>query len=785
MERLKAKHIIAAVLLCFVFGALTAYSTRSMECRDIYVLTCLSGRRSIFVHESLRKVLDAEFGDRNRYRLTYVNLDAGLEDSTVVPRLKEVLAGMNLKERKPDLFVVYGDFLSVALAQDTSSLFRKTPTLCLGVIYPEYNGILMNRGNITGFKLDVDVRANLQLMKDMKCERWVVTSLDTGYIDDYLRREFRRDLDLAKSDYRFNDDLLHPDHYQSRSARDTSVITLIPICTVDESLNYTNRAEGKGFSWSRMFCCMNAQVTYVRMKSDPLADNAFKLSLGRYYAAVPDFFDSGVIDFMSVNAGGYFCPFSEMAKEAHRVVDGILFSNLSPKSIPWGIHKNDFWLDWKVMQHLYRYASDCPSYVHFVNLPWMYRSPVHYWTWNTGLPWFLCVLLLVGAFIPVRMYWVRKRMERNIEKQGREAEEVTGLMTDIMAVTGAYLWGLADGRLSLNNLSVQYNDIKRSEVSLQVFYRYLHEEDAHKLQELLQTSTDEVSEMELAMISPLTGRRHYLHVCVSRVHNVMGNPYASGMFFVIDRRKERQRDIREAYEQEEKSHLKETFLASMGHEIRTPLNAIVGFSRVLIEERNNLSQEELSSISDVINKNNDQLLELLNGVINFSVEAENSMKPVLQEINVAGLMDELYMTHSVIVPSYLSFKLVRGDAEACIMSSRTSMRQVVSNMMNNACKFTKEGSITMGWEATDDTVCIYVEDTGVGVKEEDKEKIFSKFYKTDSTTEGAGIGLPLCKKLVTGMGGTIGVKSTYGKGSRFEVRLPRVERKHILASEVS
>jgi signal transduction histidine kinase len=73
----------------------------------------------------------------------------------------------------------------------------------------------------------------------------------------------------------------------------------------------------------------------------------------------------------------------------------------------------------------------------------------------------------------------------------------------------------------------------------------------------------------------------------------------------------------------------------------------------------------------------------------------------------------------------------------------------------------------------------------VGVKEEDKEKIFSKFYKTDSTTEGAGIGLPLCKKLVTGMGGTIGVESTYGKGSRFEVKLPRVQRTKILASEVS
>jgi signal transduction histidine kinase len=756
-----------------------------MDCRNVYVLTCLSGRRSIFVHESLRKVLDAEFGDHNRYRLTYINLDAGMEDSTVLTRLKEAMREEDVREYKPDLFIVYGDFLSESLAQDTSAIFRNTPTVCMGVIFPEHKGILLNRKNVTGFKMEIDIRANLRLMEDMHCERWVVTSLDTGYIDQYLRAQFRRDLALAKSDYRFNEDLLCPDHYQSRSVRDTSVITIIPICTADESLNYTNRAEGRGFSWSRMFCCMNAQVTYVRLKSDPLADNAFKLSLGRYYAAVPDFFNSGVIDFMSVNAGGYLCPFSEMAREVHPVVDGILFSNLSPHSIPWSMHENDYWLDWKVVQHMYHYASDCPPYVHFVNLPWMYRSRVHYWVWNTALPWFLLIVLVIGAFIPIRLYLVRKKVERNIEKQGREAEELTGLMTDIMSVTGAYLWRLIDGRLSLNNLSVQHNDIKRSEVPLAVFYRYLHEEDAHKLQALLQRSTDEVSELELSMLSPVTGHLHYLHVCVSRVHNVMGNPYASGMFFVIDRQKERQRDIREAYEQEEKSHLKETFLASMGHEIRTPLNAIVGFSRVLIEERSNLSQEELASICDVINKNNDQLLELLNGVINFSVEAENSMKPVLQEINVAGLMDELYMTHSVIVPSHLRFELVRGDADACIMSSRTNMRQVVSNMMNNACKFTKEGSITMGWEATDDTVCIYVEDTGMGVKEEDQERIFSKFYKTDSTTEGAGIGLPLCKKLVTGMGGTIGVKSTYGKGSRFEVRLPRVERKQILASEVS
>ncbi len=785
MKRLKSKHIILFVLLCIAFGALTAYSTHRMERRNVYVLTCLSGRRSIYVYESFRKVMDAEFADRNRYNLTYINLNAGLEDSTVVPQLKEELKEVDMQENKPDLFIVYGDFLSEALALDTTELFRKTPTVCMGVIYPEYKGILMNRKNVTGFKMEIDIRANLRLMDDMHCERWVVTSLDTGYIDKHLRCMFRRDLELAKSDYLFNEDLLHPDHYTSRSSRDTSLITLIPICTVDESLNYTDKAAGKGFSWSRMFCCMNAQVSYVRLKSDPLADNAFKLSLGRYYAGVPDFFNSGAIDFMSVNAGGYLCPFDIMAEEVHPVVDGILFSNLAPSSIPWETHENNYWLDWKVVQHLYHYASDCPHYVRFVNLPWMYQSHAHYWIWNTGLPWFLGLIFLIGILIPVRMYLVRKQMERNIEKQGKEAEELTLLMTDIMSVTGAYLWRLVDGRLTLNNLTIQQNSMSRSDLSLEVFYRYLHDEDAHKLREILQHSTDEVTEIELAMLSPVTGHMHYLHVCISRVHNIMGNPYAAGMFFVIDKQKARQRDIREAFEQEEKSHLKETFLASMGHEIRTPLNAIVGFSRVLIEERKNLSDEELATFRDVISKNNDQLLELLNGVINFSVEAENSMKPVLQEINVAGLMDELYMTHSVIVPSYLQFRLERGDADVCIMSSRTNMRQVVSNMMNNACKFTKAGSITMGWTATADTVCIYVEDTGVGVKEEDKEKIFSKFYKTDSTTEGAGIGLPLCKKLVTGMGGTIGVESTYGKGSRFEVKLPRVQRTKILASEVS
>lgn len=118
---------------------------------------------------------------------------------------------------------------------------------------------------------------------------------------------------------------------------------------------------------------------------------------------------------------------------------------------------------------------------------------------------------------------------------------------------------------------------------------------------------------------------------------------------------------------------------------------------------------------------------------------------------------------------------VKSGPDAKMLANRASLLQVMSNIINNAIKFTEQGSITIGWEIesrdSGNRVVLFVEDTGIGISPENQQSIFKKYYKSTSTSAGAGIGLSLCKFLVEKMNGEISVKSTLGKGSRFEVRL--------------
>ena len=102
------------------------------------------------------------------------------------------------------------------------------------------------------------------------------------------------------------------------------------------------------------------------------------------------------------------------------------------------------------------------------------------------------------------------------------------------------------------------------------------------------------------------------------------------------------------------------------------------------------------------------------------------------------------------------------------------MRQIVSNLINNACKFTAQGGISFGWNTTDDRVNIFVRDTGIGIGPENIDNIFKKFFKADNASSGAGIGLPLCKRLTEMMDGNLIVESELGKGSCFTISLPRI-----------
>lgn len=219
---------------------------------------------------------------------------------------------------------------------------------------------------------------------------------------------------------------------------------------------------------------------------------------------------------------------------------------------------------------------------------------------------------------------------------------------------------------------------------------------------------------------------------------------------------------------EEADRLKSAFLANMNHEIRTPLNAIVGFSQVLVDEEDKETRQEFA---DIIQNNNELLQRLIGDVLDLSKIESNTMSLIYKELNISSLMKEIYNVILLRMPD--GVELVLDDCEELKMETdRNRLTQILTNLLTNAVKHTRKGFIRFGYTKTQNSVEFFVQDSGEGIPAEQLERVFSRFVKLDSWSNGVGLGLAICKGLISQMGGSIRVSSKYGEGSIFYVNLP-------------
>ena len=218
--------------------------------------------------------------------------------------------------------------------------------------------------------------------------------------------------------------------------------------------------------------------------------------------------------------------------------------------------------------------------------------------------------------------------------------------------------------------------------------------------------------------------------------------------------------------------LKSAFLANMSHEIRTPLNAIVGFSD-LLKDLEAFSSEEVQQFVETININCTLLLALINDILDLSRIESGTMDFQLSSYNLTFIMQQVYDSQRLSMPQGVELRtdFPEGTGKDIVTDS-VRLKQVVNNLINNSRKFTAKGSITLGYSMEEPGyTTVFVEDTGAGISDEDQKHIFERFYKADSFTQGAGLGLSICQTIVERLHGTITVTSKLGRGTRFEVRL--------------
>ncbi|MBD9180555.1 MAG: sensor histidine kinase [Odoribacter splanchnicus] len=235
----------------------------------------------------------------------------------------------------------------------------------------------------------------------------------------------------------------------------------------------------------------------------------------------------------------------------------------------------------------------------------------------------------------------------------------------------------------------------------------------------------------------------------------------------IDHQKKIEEELRIAKDKAEHLDLlKSAFLANMSHEIRTPLNAIVGFAGLLVESE---EKEEREKYIKIMQENTELLLQLISDILDLSKIEAGTLEYSLNYLNIKDFCEDIIRNYDIKEDKAVPVLLAPGLPDHRIYTDKRRLMQVITNFINNALKFTNEGQILLNYHLKEDTgeIEFSVTDTGMGIAPEVANTVFDRFVKLNTFSKGTGLGLSICKSIVEYLGGTIGVESELGVGSRF------------------
>ena len=254
--------------------------------------------------------------------------------------------------------------------------------------------------------------------------------------------------------------------------------------------------------------------------------------------------------------------------------------------------------------------------------------------------------------------------------------------------------------------------------------------------------------------------------------DVNGTPTSIvGTTMRIDSRKQMEQALIEARNRaEESDRLKSAFIANMSHEIRTPLNAIVGFTSVLPDITD---ADERQSLLDLIRDNTQKLLRIIDDVVNISKIESGQDQLVLTQFDVNTTLLELLDFYRNELKPGVTLDTNFASESMIITTDLSRFLEIVKHLLSNATKFTKQGSIEVGYSSpVEGRLNVWVKDTGIGIAEDKLEQVFERFYKVDDFVPGAGLGLSTCRTMAFSLGGKVTVTSKLGNGSTFTLDIP-------------
>lgn len=523
----------------------------------------------------------------------------------------------------------------------------------------------------------------------------------------------------------------------------------------------------------------------VRMTSDSIAirhlmwlgrgDNTLLLYTKRDYTTkrVGMLFDNPT--FQTINEGfgfadyllgGYFTPLESQIRYMATGIKERLEGRMPRQQVT--ECAKQYVLNWHVLQKYGIPLESIPAEYTVMYIPFSerYRYPILIGS-ILGAVFVLTVIVLLSFSL--------------LRERRRKREALRNLLyeheTLCLAIEGnsTYAWRLEGDSVSCDSQFCELIHHRPGRLLLDEITPYIHPDDLPAFRKNI-AARHERTHHKGQYRCNFTGEFQWWEFSYNTIHTPGHAPIIAGLLQNIQELKDHEQELIESRELAEQAELKQSFLNNMSHEIRTPLNAIVGFSDMLANEPE-FSDEERQEFVDIINTNTKLLLKLVGDVLELSRIESGNLSFIFQRESVCRLLDDVYQTHSLLIQPPLQFLKDFPPEDVQVNVDPMRLTQVLTNFLNNANKFTKEGSIQLGYCCPSgmSEVHLYVEDTGIGIPHSEQKMIFERFYKRSEFSQGVGLGLSICVLIVEKMGGRIELRSEEGRGSRFTVVLPCIE----------
>ena len=523
----------------------------------------------------------------------------------------------------------------------------------------------------------------------------------------------------------------------------------------------------------------------VRMTSDSIAirhlmwlgrgDNTLLLYTKRDYTTkrVGMLFDNPT--FQTINEGfgfadyllgGYFTPLESQIRYMATGIKERLEGRMPRQQVT--ECAKQYVLNWHVLQKYGIPLESIPAEYTVMYIPFSerYRYPILIGS-ILGAVFVLTVIVLLSFSL--------------LRERRRKREALRNLLyeheTLCLAIEGnsTYAWRLEGDSVSCDSQFCELIHHRPGRLLLDEITPYIHPDDLPAFRKNI-AARHEHTHHKGQYRCNFTGEFQWWEFSYNTIHTPGHAPIIAGLLQNIQELKDHEQELIESRELAEQAELKQSFLNNMSHEIRTPLNAIVGFSDMLANEPE-FSNEERQEFVDIINTNTKLLLKLVGDVLELSRIESGNLSFTFQRESVCRLLDDVYQTHSLLIRPPLQFLKDFPPEDVQVNVDPMRLTQVLTNFLNNANKFTKKGSIRLGYCCPSgmSEVHLYVEDTGIGIPHSEQKMIFERFYKRSEFSQGVGLGLSICVLIVEKMGGRIELQSEEGRGSRFTVILPCIE----------